>query len=81
MIACLLAVNNGLLVNAYSHEPTDNGWVSTDKIWLSKYINPTFLHKQHHAVAGKWDYSDGEVVDFTRWFVKNWLVEDSTRLK
>jgi fatty-acid desaturase len=81
MTGCLLAVNNGLLVNAYSHEPTDNGWVSTDKIWLSKYINPTFLHKQHHAIAGKWDYSDDEVTDFTRWFVKNWLAEDSNSLK
>lgn len=81
MTGCLLAMNNALLLNAFSHDPSTEGWTATDTIWLAKYINPTFLHKQHHTDAGKWDYSDTEVKDFTRWFIKNWLAEDPNNVK
>ena len=81
MLGCLLAMNNALLLNALSHDNTIEGWSATDTIWMAKYINPAFLHKQHHDVAGKWDYSDGEVKDFTRWIIKNWLAEDTNKVK
>ena len=81
MIGCLLSMNSALLLNAFSHDASIDGWSATDKIWLAKYINPTFLHKQHHDVAGKWDYSDGEVKDFTRWFIKNWFAENPNKVK
>ena len=81
MMACLLAMNSSLLLNAFSHDASSEGWSAKDKIWLAKYIGLSFLHKQHHNDAGKWDYSDGEVKDFTRWFIKNWLAEDPNKVK
>jgi stearoyl-CoA desaturase (delta-9 desaturase) len=81
MMACLLSINSSLLLNAFSHDASSEGWSATDKIWLAKYIGLSFLHKQHHDDAGKWDYSDGEVKDFTRWFIKNWLAENPNKVK
>ena len=81
MMACLLSMNNALILNAFSHSPTVDGWSATDKIQLAKYINPTFLHKQHHDIPGKWDYSDNEVNDFTKWFIKNVLAKDPNNVK
>jgi stearoyl-CoA desaturase (delta-9 desaturase) len=81
MMGCLLALNNAFFVNAFSHNPSKSGYEATDLIWLAKYVNPAFLHKQHHDVAGKWDYSDSEVTDFTRWFIKNCLAKDPNNVK
>lgn len=76
MMGCLLAMNNALFLNAFSHYPSDNGWQATDNKWKAKYINPAYLHKQHHENAGKWNYSDSEVNDFAAWFIKKFLAED-----
>lgn len=81
MLGCLIAMNNALLLNAFSHGPSEKGWEAKDTIWLAKFVNPAFLHKQHHDVAGKWDYSDGKVKDFTKWFIKNCLAEDPNKIK
>jgi stearoyl-CoA desaturase (delta-9 desaturase) len=81
MMACLLSMNNSLIVNAFSHDASSEGWSAKDKIWLAKCIGPIFLHKQHHDDAGKWDYSDGQFKDATRWFIKNWFAEDPNKVK
>jgi stearoyl-CoA desaturase (delta-9 desaturase) len=76
MMGCLLAMNTALIVNAYSHKLTDDGWVAVDYFWLGKYVNPIFIHKQHHAESGKWNYGYGKVNDFTAWFIKTYLTDD-----
>jgi stearoyl-CoA desaturase (delta-9 desaturase) len=81
MLGCLISVNSAFILNAISHDFASARWTATNKVWLAKYINPGFLHKPHHENAGLWDYSNGEVVDFTRWFIKNWLAEDPTHVK
>tara|TARA_R110000822_G_scaffold44494_4_gene119361 strand:+ start:3004 stop:3750 length:747 start_codon:yes stop_codon:yes gene_type:complete len=61
-LACVLAVNNGLLVNALSHDHITGD--AADLKILARFINPIFLHKRHHNGDGRGvDYSADGVVD------------------
>lgn len=77
MLGVLVTMQVALLNNAFSHDPsiTARGPCATDNIFLAKYINPVFLHKQHHDIPYKWNYSDPNVNDFTAKFIVKFLAK------
>lgn len=63
-LACLLSIQNGLLVNAFSHSPSMNDTnKAVDSPLAAKLFNPIFLHRRHHDNGGLLDYSHGTVKD------------------
>lgn len=61
-LACVLAINNGLLVNALSHDRLTGE--ATDSPILAQLTNPIFMHGKHHEGAGaEADYSTYGVFD------------------
>jgi fatty-acid desaturase len=80
--AGLLSKHNALFVNAFSHVKNDAGeWAAIDRPILAQWVNPIFLHKQHHDIANKWDYSDENVTDFSAWFIRRFLAAGPDSLK
>lgn len=65
MFACLLSIHNGLIVNAFSHDPGLKELnQATDNKFLGRYVNPIFLHKYHHDFGSLYDYSYNGIKDY-----------------
>jgi fatty-acid desaturase len=66
LLASLLAVNSGFYVNAFAHttkNDTGHQHNAFDNVFLAKWVNPIFLHKQHHDRGNLIDYSNDQVKD------------------
>lgn len=71
LMACLLSTHYGLAVNAFGHNPKKEGLnKAVNNVLLSKIINPIFMHYTHHETPSKFDYSEGTVVDYSKYFKK-----------
>lgn len=70
LIAGFLSINNGLLVNAFSHNTKGE---ALDTPWLARLVNPIFLHKHHHDNGNLLDYSHNGVTDFWARFAMRFL--------
>ena len=82
LLACLLGAVlsylNGMIVNAFSHDPGalgDNKAVNN--ILLARFVNPVFLQKDHHEDDSLYDYSTPEVKDFSVYFIRRFLIKSS----
>lgn len=80
MLACLLAGASsfgfGLFLNTFTHDaklPGDNK--SINHIMLARFVNPVFLHKDHHDRGYLYDYSTKDVTDYPGKFIKRFLVK------
>ena len=72
--AALLSFHKGMLVNMISHDPLHSGSnKACDRIWLSRLLSPTFLHRDHHENSRKFDYSNAQVRDGSAWFIQRFL--------
>lgn len=73
-LACVISIQNGLLLNAFSHSPHIEGSnKAIDSPLLATLFNPIFLHKQHHHNGSLMDYSSGGVRDGGAWVIRNFL--------
>jgi stearoyl-CoA desaturase (delta-9 desaturase) len=69
LLACLLSTHYGLAVNAFGHDPKQQGSnKAVNNVFLSKLVNPIFMHHTHHQTPNKFDYSEGSVVDYSKYF-------------
>jgi hypothetical protein len=78
LLGAVLSFLNGMIVNAFSHNPSalgDNKAV--DNILLARFINPVFLQKDHHKDDSQYDYSTPEVTDFSAYFIRRFLIKSS----
>lgn len=73
-LACVLSINNGMFVNAFSHKKDKAEAI--DSIILAKYINPIFLHKRHHDDGKGYDYSYESVNDFWGKIIRKFLTKE-----
>lgn len=76
LLASVLSFFVGMCVNGFSHNPSileKNKAINS--IWLAKYVNPIFLHYDHHINDSLWDYSTADVKDFSAWFIKRFLMK------
>ena len=77
-LACLLSIQNGLLLNAFSHSPSLPGKnKAIDSVWLAALFNPIFLHSRHHENGGLVDYSHGRVHDYWALVIRRVLEKKS----
>lgn len=71
LLACLLSIHCGLSVNAFAHNPNKESTNrAVNNVFLSKIVNPIFMHHSHHENPNKFDYSEGSVVDYSKYFIK-----------
>jgi stearoyl-CoA desaturase (delta-9 desaturase) len=69
LLGGLLSTHYGLAVNTFGHDPKQPGTnKAVNNELLSKLINPIFMHHTHHETANCWDYSEGSVVDYSKYF-------------
>lgn len=76
LLASVLSFAVGMIINAFSHNPgiLDDNKASNNK-FLAKWVNPLFLHKDHHENESLYDYSTPEVKDFSAFFIKRFLIK------
>ena len=80
LIACQLSIHNALFVNAFSHNPKAEGSdKSVDNLFLARFVNPIFLHRQHHKQGQLFDYSAKGVTDYWAKFAGLLLQEPNTK--
>jgi fatty-acid desaturase len=73
-LACVLSIQNGLLLNAFSHNPRILGKnKAIDSPLLAALVNPIFLHRRHHDKGDLMDYSNGAVRDFGAFVIQRFL--------
>ena len=72
LLASLLSFYNGLLTNAFSHDPKTAK--ALDSKILARFVNPIFMHEYHHASPGEYDYSHKGVTDFSSNFIQKFLM-------
>lgn len=80
MLSCLLAAvlsfGVGMFINAFSHEPSEkDSNKAVNRKFLAKFVNPLFLHQDHHDHSSLYDYSTSEVKDFSAPFIKHFLIK------
>ena len=78
LLASVLSFAVGMSINAFSHDPgiLDDNKASNNK-FLAKWVNPLFLHKDHHENESLYDYSTPEVKDFSAFFIKRFLIKST----
>jgi fatty-acid desaturase len=82
LLACLLGAVlsflNGLCINAFSHNPHAPGnSKAVNNIFLARFVNSAFLHKEHHEDDSQYDYSIPEVKDLSAFFIRRFLIKSS----
>jgi len=70
-IGGLLSLHTGFAINAFSHE---NGH-AIDIPLIAKWIAPVFMHKEHHEYARTYDYSVGDINDFSVYYIERFLIK------
>jgi len=66
LLAALLTVNSGFCINAFTHTVKNNTGHphnAIDNVFLGKWVNPIFFHKQHHEQSDLIDHSTVQVKD------------------
>jgi stearoyl-CoA desaturase (delta-9 desaturase) len=66
LLAGLLAIHCGFYINAFTHSTKNNiGHPNNavDNLFLAKWVNHIFLHKQHHDHIYIIDHSTGQIKD------------------
>lgn len=79
LLAAVLSFTLGmLLVNTFSHDPASPDQnKAIDQPRMARWINPTFMHKQHHNDSSLYDYSVPGVTDYSAAFIRRFLMKKS----
>ena len=76
LLAAVLSILTGFCINAFSHDPNSTSkQKATNNLFLSRWVNPLFMHKYHHDVPSLYDYSHNGVVDFSSNFIVKFLTK------
>ena len=66
---------------ALAHGKNSEGeWVSLDRPWMARWINPVMMHDEHHKHPERWDYSAYGIRDYGSYLIKYILSEDHNTL-
>ncbi len=70
-IGSLLSLHTGFAINAFSHKDGE----AIDIPFVAKWIAPVYMHKAHHSYARTYDYSAGDINDFSVTYIERFLVK------
>ena len=78
LFAALLSIHSMFVTNAFGHDPAVIGTdKSIDIKWMGKYINPIFLHKNHHTKSNSYDYGCHGIKDYSVGFIERILTKNT----
>ena len=73
LLGCLLSIHSMFFANAFGHSVVTRQALNNKT--LAKFINPVFMHHQHHNQSTNYDYGFDGVADRSVWFIRRILTK------
>jgi stearoyl-CoA desaturase (delta-9 desaturase) len=78
LLGAILNFHKLCLLNSFGHTfGPDNVPIPVNVSWAARFINPVFLHKNHHDTPGLYDYGSGNINDYSVWLIKKLMATKS----